>query len=139
MEIAMASELKETPEKYASSPKGIQRIGSLKWWFIALLVLGVAAAIVVFVRALEPASVQFNKLGFLFITDAFAQAGAQPGPFDPKPIVIMAIIGALLIILLGSVWTMFRSSNASTIQAASDLSKLLVGFFVGIATKFLGT
>ena len=36
----MASELKETPEKYARSPKGIQRVGSLKWWFIALLVLG---------------------------------------------------------------------------------------------------
>jgi uncharacterized membrane protein len=137
MEIAM--EYKETPETYASSPKGLQRLGKLKWWFIALLAFGVAIAIVVFVRALEPASVQFNKLGFFFITDAFAQAGAQSGPFDPKPIVMMAIIAALLIVLLGSVWTMLRSSNTSSIQAASDLTKVLVGFFVGVATKFLGT
>ncbi len=103
------------------------------------MVFGVAIAIVVFVRSLEPASVKFNKLGFSFINDAYAQAGAQPSPFDPKPIVMMAIIASLLVVLLGSVWTMLRSSNASTIQAASDLTKVLVGFFVGVATKFLGT
>ncbi len=130
-------EYKETPEIYASSPKGLQRLGKLKWWFIALLALGVAIAIVVVVRTLEPASVQLKTLlGFSFITEAFAQAGAQPGPFDPRPIVMIAIIVALLIVLLGSVWTMLRSSNASTIQAASDLNKVLVGFFVGVATKF---
>jgi uncharacterized membrane protein len=138
MEIAV-SEYREPPETYASSTKGVQRLGKLKWWFIALIAFGVAIAIIVFVRALEPASTQFQNLGVTFITEAFAQAGALAGPFDPKPIVMLVIIGALLIILLGSVWTMLRSSNASTIQAASDLTKVLVGFFVGVATKFLGT
>ena len=68
-----------------------------------------------------------------------APMSARVGPFDPKPIIMVAIIVVLLIILLGSVWTMLRSSNANTIQAASDLTKVLVGFFVGVATKFLGT
>jgi uncharacterized membrane protein len=134
----MTMEYKETPEVYASSPKGLQRLGKLKWWFILLLALGLAIAIVVLVRAIEPASVEFQKLASFFITEAFAQTGAQSAPFDPKPIVMMAIIGALLVVLLGSVWTMLRSPNASTIQAASDLTKVLVGFFVGVATKFLG-
>jgi uncharacterized membrane protein len=136
MEIAM--EYREAPETYASSPKGLQRLGKLKWWFVALLAFGVAIAIVVFVKALEPASIEYKKLGFSFITDAFAQAGTPQAAFDPKPIVTMAIVTSLLIVLLGSVWTMLRSSNASTIQAASDLTKVLVGFFVGVATKSLG-
>jgi uncharacterized membrane protein len=133
-------ELKEAPETYASSPKGVQRLGKLKWWFVVLLVFGIVVAIFVLVRALEPVSVQFQKTGAFLITDAFAQTAAQspPVPFDPKPFVMVAIIVALLIVLLGSVWTMLRSSNAGTIQAAGDLTKVLVGFFVGVATKFLG-
>jgi hypothetical protein len=137
MEMAM-SEYREPPETYASSQKGLQRLGKLKWWFVALILFGVAIAIIVWIFALSAAITSFASLSIV-TTEAFAQAGTQVGPFDPKPIVMMAIIGVLLIILLGSVWTMLRSSNASTIQAASDLTKVLVGFFVGVATKFLGT
>jgi hypothetical protein len=132
-------EYKEAPDKYASSPKGLQRLTKLKWWYIVLLIIGLAVAIKVFVWTIEPASVELRNLVFFLITPAFAETTMPTGPFDPKPIVIMAIIAALLIVLLGSVWTMLHSSNASTIQAAGDLSKVLVGFFVGVATKFLGT
>jgi len=132
-------EYKETPETYANSPKGLQRLGKLNWWYVGLLVLGVVIALTLLVRSFLPASVEFQKIGSFFITSAFAQQVDHPAtPFDPKPIVMLAIIGALLIVLLGSVWTMLRSSNAGSIQAASDLTKVLVGFFVGVATKFLG-
>ncbi len=132
-------EYKEAVETIARSPKGVRRLGKLSWWFIALLLIGSALAIYVFVRELKPAAVEFQKIGFFVITNAFAQTQPMPaGPFDPKPIVMMAIILTLLIVLLGSVWTMLRSSNAGAIQAAGDLTKVLVGFFVGVATKYLG-
>jgi hypothetical protein len=133
-------ESKESPEEYANSPKGLQRLGRLKWWFIALLALGVVIAFVIFVRSMGTAyeSFQLGQVGSFFVGDAFAQSGAQVAPFDPKPIVMTAIIAALLIVFLGSVWAMLSSSNTTTIQAAGDLTKVLVGFFVGVATKFLG-
>jgi hypothetical protein len=133
-------ELRESYENLAASPKGVSRLARFRWWFIALLILGVAAGIYILVRGAPEFYSSFMSIAGtpLLITQAFAQSAPASSTPDYKPLIMLAIIVTLLIILLGSVWRMLTSTNADTVKAASDLVKLLVGFFVGVATKYIG-
>lgn len=123
----------------ANSPKGVNRLVRFRWWYVALLAVGIGIAVYMLVRVVPEATQSFKNLSSLplLITQAYAQGAAAPTP-DYRPIIMMAVIGALLIILLGSVWVMLTGTNPDAIKSASDLAKLLVGFFVGVATKYIG-
>jgi hypothetical protein len=132
----------ESTETIAQSPQGISRLSKLKWWFLAGLVIAIALAIYVFYVTFGETLKSFagHDINFFPLIDrAFAEAQQTPVPgFDYRPVVMLAIIVTLLIVLMGSVFTMLRSTNPATIAAASDLTKVLVGFFVGVGTKYLG-
>jgi hypothetical protein len=138
----MAQEWKSSPEDVAKSRPGFLRLFSLKWWFLLVLAIAVAIAIYVFFTAFGETvkSLSVSDINFFPLIDrAFAEVQqTPPQPFDYRPIVMLAIIVTLLLVLMGSVFAMLRSTNPATITAASDLTKVLVGFFVGVGTKYLG-
>jgi hypothetical protein len=130
----------EDNESVAKSPKGVQRLSKFRWWYLVLLAVAIGFGFFVLVKLFPEASQTIKSISWLpvFIDQAFAQAGATPTPTDYRPLIMVAIIGALLLILLGSVWVMLTSTSPDAVKAAGDLSKVLLGFFVGVATKYIG-
>ena len=129
-------------EDVSASEIGIKRAFKLQWWFVLLLLLGLAVAIYAFLSIFPDAKSNFQILlsshsAFPFSV-AYAAEAVPAVAFDPKPIILIAVIGTLLVILIGSVATMLLSTNTSAVASAGDLTKVLLGFFVGVGTKFLG-
>jgi len=124
------------------SSRGWRRITKLSWWFIVLFLIAIGIAIYVIIHNFVSATVEFHKLGdasvlSIFISSAYADTATNT-PFDPKPLVMMCIIGTLVITLLASLGIMLTSTRAENVTAAGDITKLLLGFFVGVGTKYLG-
>jgi hypothetical protein len=125
----------DRPETIAASEKGLSRVSNFPLWFIILFV--VAIVIAFFLLATYIPQVLSADWPVL-VGQAYAQAGTPPPPTDYKPLMMVAIIIVLLLVLVGSVFVMLTSTNADAVKSAGDVTKLLLGFFVGVATKFIG-
>lgn len=78
-----------------------------------------------------------NIAGLNIISPAYAQGGSAI-PFDPKPIIYLAIVGALFITFILSVWVNYFGKSEKAADHASTVAKTLLGFFIGAATNYLG-
>jgi hypothetical protein len=124
--------------------KGIYRLFRLRLWFILLLLIAIAIGVYVLAQTIPESAQQIQK--FLqnpsvpfFISTVYAADGSSSSNFDPRPIVMLAIIGTLLLVLLISVGVMLTSNTPATVTASGDVTKVLLGFFVGVGTKYLGS
>jgi hypothetical protein len=106
---------KSSGEDFSTS-KPVERLGKLKWWFVILLILGILA---------------------LF----YAQQSPPQGTTEsviPRVIIMAGVFGILGIVYPAGIFKLFFSGNAAQVDTAADLVKTLTGFFVGVATSFLG-
>lgn len=128
----------------AVQSKGFSRIAKLRWWFIVLVILGLAAVIFLFVRITPEAVMEIQKKAHvenILIGAALAQPTVTPSnstTVNPKPIIILGIFLVLGIILLLSIYKILFSSNTDQVATAGDIAKTLLGFFVGVGTNFFG-
>ena len=81
---------------------------------------------------------------FSFSAPAFAQAASAPTPpnrltqDDAKLYVMIAVFILLAITFLTSIVAVFLTKEETILKFALDTVKTLLGFFVGVATAFLG-
>lgn len=73
----------------------------------------------------------------LFVSIAYAAETPAAG-FDIKPLMYFAIFVALLVAFLTSLYVQYFSKSTKAQDSAGTVSKLLLGFFVGAMTKYLG-
>ena len=134
---------KQSKEDFASSSPS-SRVSKLKWWFLLLIAVGIAALVAVLVNQGEKATDAIQKSGLeqLFISTAYAQDSAEPAEttdvFTPKLIIMSGVFVVLGVVYLAGIVKLFFTSNADQVDTAADLVKTLTGFFVGAATGFLG-
>ena len=99
----------------AVQSKGFSRIAKLRWWFIVLVILGLAAVIFLFVRITPEAVMEIQKKAHvenILIGAALAQPTVTPSnstTVNPKPIIILGIFLVLGIILLLSIYKILFS------------------------------
>jgi hypothetical protein len=85
---------------------------------------------------------------FSIISSAFAQQPSPPPPVPPSYLhmtqddarlwVMLSVFFVLGLTFIVSILAIFRSSNPDVLKFAFDTVKTLMGFFIGVATAFLG-
>lgn len=132
---------KSSREDYANT-KGIQRLGKLRWWFLILIIIGLAALVYLWLTKGGEAVQSIQSIGSLLspISSAYAQteAALPNNEFTPKVLIMAGIFLVLGVVYFAGIYKLFFSGNSDQIDTASDLVKTLTGFFVGAATGFLG-
>lgn len=139
-------EFKASPEDVSRMSAGA-RLLRLRWWFVLLLILGVLAAGYVVLRqigALKAAPVQENVqaasvLGLVvpvYYTQPGSEGSAQP--MNPRPYIMLVVFAVLAVVLLAGVFTQLTSKDEDKVDKAGDLVKTLLGFFIGVATSYIG-
>jgi hypothetical protein len=78
---------------------------------------------------------QFANLSL--ISPAVAATETSP-VFDPKPYVYVGIFVALAVAFFMSLFVQYFGKSPKVQDSAGTMTKLLAGFFVGAATKYLG-
>ncbi|HXO40981.1 MAG TPA: hypothetical protein VN999_06000 [Thermoanaerobaculia bacterium] len=144
-------EFKGSPEEFSTHSSG-RRLSYLKWWFIVLLVLGLAAAAATLIREFIPPKAAPGPQGFQVVPlgsgdlplAALALAGVDSGEHnnqgstvDPKQYILGGVLLLIAMVTLLSLLATFFSRNPQTVTTASDTLKTCLGFWIGSATKFL--
>lgn len=75
------------------------------------------------------------RLAELFVGSAWA---ADVASGDPKNIIFWGIFGVLFATLIVSIYVTYFGKDARAADAASGTSKMLLGFFIGAGSKYLG-
>ncbi len=134
-------EYKTSKEDYLSS-KPASRLGKLKWWYLALIALGLLALGYIWLTAGGRTIESISAVGDLI--SPVSSAHAQPidemndDEFTPKVLIMSGIFVVLGLVYIAGIFKLFFSTNNDQVDTASDLVKTLTGFFVGAATGFLG-
>jgi drug/metabolite transporter (DMT)-like permease len=132
---------KSSNEEFSSSSPS-ERITKLKWWFIILIILGVLALILVWFSQGEKATIEFQKLELPSTVTSIAYAQPdepeKPEKFTPRVIIMGGVFVILGLVYLAGIFKLFFSRNSTQLDTAADLVKTLTGFFVGVATSFIG-
>ena len=132
---------KSSKEDFSSSPPA-ERVKKLKWWFILFILFGVLALILVWLSQGEKATKEIQKIGALpsIVSIAYAQyeTGNTSEKFTPRILIMAGIFIILGIVYLAGIFKLFFSGNSDQVDTAADLVKTLTGFFVGVATGFIG-
>jgi hypothetical protein len=126
--------------------KGLARLAKLRWWFIALIILGITGVVL---GVMWQAPEVTKNLRYLQQSDhllnwianpALAQAptGAAPERFDPRPIIVLGVFLVLAVVLLMAIYKMLFSDDENQVGTAGDIAKTLLGFFVGVGTSYFG-
>lgn len=157
----MRVEFKGSSEEYIKS-KPKERFYRLKWWFILLVIAGLIAAAIAFVRETNqirslsqvgtqlqsPSLVALLPIAFLQETGAGTdgrEAAKTTKEKKPESIpnelvrsyIMVGIFIMIGIVTLASLFTVLFGRSERSVAVASDLLKTCVGFFIGVATGWL--
>ena len=132
---------KSSKEEFSSTPPA-ERVKKLKLWFILLIFLGILALILVWLSQGEKATKEIQKIGFLPTIVSIAHAQDETGntseKFTPRVLIMAGVFIILGLVYLAGIFKLFFSGNSEQLDTAADLVKTLTGFFVGVATSFIG-
>lgn len=106
--------------------------------------VGIAAAVYAIIRLLREIFAGGGRLtetlgyfkDYILISPAFAQSG-EVDPLNLRPYILLGVFATLLLVLVWCLIAMLFTKNSKTQHTARDLTKTLVGFFIGVATSFL--
>ena len=138
----MEMEYKTPPEDLVKL-SGLKRLSMFKWWFWILLILGVLALVYIFVIEVPSQFQQESEpLGELAQTNtyffsSFIQTQGHDST-DMKPYVMVGIFAVLAVVLVVSVGVQLFGKDPDKVKGAGDIVKTCIGFFIGVATSYIG-
>jgi hypothetical protein len=126
-----------------------RRFRLLRWWFIVLLLLGLAAFAATVVSELRPKRTTAGPQSWRVVPLGSAavplaalaldtqSGGQQRAGTDEKQLILDGVLMLIALVTLLSLLATFFSRNPQTVATASDTLKTCLGFWIGSATKFL--
>jgi hypothetical protein len=138
----------------------------VRWWFLVLLLLGLAAFVATVFWELKPKRTTAGPQSWSVVPlgseavplAALALAGGDAVPrqppdrpaaegtqnggqqragYDEKQLILDGVLVLLALVTLLSLFATFFSRNPQTVTVASDTLRTCMGFWIGSATKFL--
>lgn len=130
------------PDAYVElSP--LERVKTWKWWFLALVIAALVAAGWGFKR--QAAFIQQGSQALpsiSFVTPVYAQVPDATDDSNDlrsmRPYIVMLMLALIALITFASLGVLLFGKNETSVSTAADLLQTCTGFFIGVATSFLG-